>query len=70
MGPAYHKGVPLLGVPENPIDLGGGGWPFQQYVGNFFPIILRVSNSKTRNMKKNSQDSHLPRRKLTKALKV
>ncbi len=20
MGPAYHKGVPLLGVPENPID--------------------------------------------------
>ena len=21
MGPAYHKGVPLLGVPENPIDL-------------------------------------------------
>ena len=19
---AYHKGVPLLGVPENPIDLG------------------------------------------------
>ena len=21
MGPAYHKGFPLLGVPENPIDL-------------------------------------------------
>ena len=20
MGPAYHKGVPLLGVPENPTD--------------------------------------------------
>ena len=20
MGPAYHKGVPLLGVPENPIE--------------------------------------------------
>ena len=20
MGPAYHKGVPLLAVPENPID--------------------------------------------------
>ena len=20
MGPAYHRGVPLLGVPENPID--------------------------------------------------
>ena len=22
MGPAYHKGVPFLGVPENPIDMG------------------------------------------------
>ena len=22
MGPAYYKGVPLLGVPENPIDTG------------------------------------------------
>ncbi len=26
---AYHKGVPLLGVPENPIE----------YVPNFFPLI-------------------------------
>ena len=22
MGPAYHKGVPSLGVPENPTDYG------------------------------------------------
>ena len=29
MGPAYHKGVPLLGVPENPID----------HTGQFFFII-------------------------------
>ena len=25
MGPAYHKGFPLLGVPENPIDLKHAG---------------------------------------------
>ena len=43
---AYHKGVPLLGVPENPIDKTldmGNGW-----VGPFFPcghVLLRFGRS-------------------------
>ena len=35
MGPAYHNGVPLVGVPENPIDLspsvGPWYWVIQDY---------------------------------------
>ena len=29
MGPAYHKWVPLLGVPENPIEVGDHGQPVE-----------------------------------------
>ena len=31
---AYHKGVPLLGVPENPIDSSQQIDPFQKSVNN------------------------------------
>ena len=30
---AYHKGVPLLGVPENPTEVGGG---FKKTTGPIF----------------------------------
>ena len=39
---AYHKGVPLLGVPENPID------NMQKYanrqIGSFLPRVYRVTH--------------------------